>query len=442
MAATDITGRLAKYMVAARTRRLAPDVARDARHRILDSLAAMVSGAHLKPGEMAIKYARAQGGVTEATVVTTDIRTTAVNAALANAMFAHADETDDFHPATKAHPGCSVVPAALAMAEREGSSGIALLNAVTLGYDLCCRFLLALDADLVRATHRSAEGTSSTMGSVGAAAALARLDEKGMRHALSYAAQQASGISSYGRDLEHVEKAFDFGGMPARNGVTAATLVASGCTGVDDVFTGERNFFHANDESSRIGAPPDPQCLIRGLGRRWEIAHTNIKRWSVGSPIQAPLDSLLELMRAEKFSPDEVDQVVVRVYTAGARIANASDMPDINMQHLCALMLVDGTVTFKAAHDVQRMRDPRVLRLRRRIRLVGDPALEKLRPEKHAIVEVTLKNGRRLRHHTRAVRGSAQNPMTRAEVVEKALDLMAPVLDAKRAPAVRRDLEP
>ncbi|MEK7875061.1 MAG: MmgE/PrpD family protein, partial [Pseudomonadota bacterium] len=100
MSAADITGRLARYMVEARERSLPPDVAREARHRILDSLAAMVSGAHLKPGEMAIKYARAQGGVAEATVVTTDIRTTAVNAALANAMFAHADETDDFHPAT------------------------------------------------------------------------------------------------------------------------------------------------------------------------------------------------------------------------------------------------------------------------------------------------------------------------------------------------------
>src|SRR5450759_3572520 len=130
MSAADITGRLARYMVEARERSLPPDVAREAKHRILDSLAAMVSGAHLKPGEMAIKYARAQGGVAEATVVTTDIRTTAVNAALANAMFAHADETDDFHPATKAHPGCSVVPTALAMAEREscGHDGAARMG--------------------------------------------------------------------------------------------------------------------------------------------------------------------------------------------------------------------------------------------------------------------------------------------------------------------------
>src|SRR5204863_841256 len=133
-----------------------------ARHRILDTMAAMVSGARLKPGEMAIKYARSQGGTPEATVFATDIRTSAVNAALANAMCAHADETDDFEPVTKAHPGCSVVPAALALAERDHRSGQEFIRAVTLGYDLTCRLLMALGPDLVRGSHRSAEGTSST----------------------------------------------------------------------------------------------------------------------------------------------------------------------------------------------------------------------------------------------------------------------------------------
>src|SRR4029453_1276047 len=145
----------------------------------------MVSGAHLKPGEMAIRYARAQGGAAEATVVTTDIRTSAVNAALANGMFGHADETDDFEPVTKAHPGCSVVPSALAIGERNGGSGTDMIRSVALGYDLCCRFLMALGPDHVRGTHRSAEGTSSTLGSIGAAAAMAKLNEAQMRVALS-----------------------------------------------------------------------------------------------------------------------------------------------------------------------------------------------------------------------------------------------------------------
>ena len=80
MPASDITGRLARYMAEARQQTLSADVAREARHRILDSLAAMVSGSHLKPGTMAIKFARSQGGAAEASVVATDIRTSAINA--------------------------------------------------------------------------------------------------------------------------------------------------------------------------------------------------------------------------------------------------------------------------------------------------------------------------------------------------------------------------
>src|SRR5207247_9709125 len=127
------------------------------------------------------------------------------NAALTAGMLAHADETDDFGRVTKAHPGCAVVPAALSMGQRENRSGEDFLRAVTLGYDLCCRLLMALGPDHVRATHRSAEGVSSTFGAVGAAASLARLDERRMRYALSYAAQQVSGIWSWDSDTEHVE---------------------------------------------------------------------------------------------------------------------------------------------------------------------------------------------------------------------------------------------
>ena len=191
MAVPDITGQLAQYMLSSRQQDLPSGVAEAGKHRILDSLGAIVSGARLRPGEMAIRYVRPQGGLPEASVLTTDVKTSAVNAALANGMFGHADETDDFEPVTKAHPGCSVVPAALAMAEREGSSGEELLRAVVLGYDLCCRFILALGPDLMRGGHRSAEGTSSTMGSTAAAASLAKLDQTGMRYALSYAAHRS-----------------------------------------------------------------------------------------------------------------------------------------------------------------------------------------------------------------------------------------------------------
>ncbi|MDP2240586.1 MAG: MmgE/PrpD family protein [Burkholderiales bacterium] len=432
MSTTDITGRLARYMVEARERRLAPEVAREARHRILDSLAAMVSGAHLKPGEMAIKYARAQGGVAEATVVTTDIRTSAVNAALANAMFGHADETDDFHPATKAHPGCSVVPAALAMAEREGSSGTELLNAVTLGYDLCCRFLMALNADLVRATHRSAEGTSSTMGSVGAAAALARLDEKGMRHALSYAAQQVSGIWSWVRDAEHVEKAFDFSGMGARNGVTAALMAQMGFSGVWDVFDGEHNVLIA------LSTDPKPEEMVAGLGSRYFITETAIKPFSVGYPIQAPLDAFLRLQREHGLTVDNVEKIVARLPEDGARVVNDRSMPDINCQNIIAVALVTGTVSFEDSHSYERMADPTVKAAKARVQLIADPKLMDRAAPRSGMVEVTLKDGRTVSHFTRHAPGTQENPMDTESVNAKARLLMAPVLGDKQTEEVIR----
>lgn len=432
MSTADVTGRLARYMVEARERRLAPEVAQDARHRILDTLAAMVSGAHLKPGEMAIKYARAQGGTGEATVLTTDIRTTAVNAALANAMFGHADETDDFHPATKAHPGCSVVPAALAMAEREGSSGTQLLNAVTLGYDLCCRFLLALGADQVRASHRSAEGTSSTMGAVGAAAALARLDEKGMRHALSYAAQQVSGVWSWVRDAEHVEKAFDFSGMGARNGVTAAIMAQMGFSGVWDVFDCEHNVLIA------LSANPQPEEMVAGLGSRYFITETAIKPFSVGYPIQAPLDAFLTLHREHKLNVNNVEKIVVSLPEDGARVVNDRSMPDINCQHIIALALVEGTISFEDSHSYERMADPVVRAAKARVQLIADPKLMDRAAPRSGKVEVTLKDGRTVSHFTRHAPGTKENPMNTERVNTKARLLMAPVLGDKQAEEVIR----
>jgi 2-methylcitrate dehydratase PrpD len=434
VATTDITGRLARYMVEARTRKLPPEVALQTRHRILDTLAAMVSGAHMKPGEMAIRYARAQGGVEEASVVTTDIRTSAVNAALANGMFAHADETDDFEPVTKAHPGSHVVPAALAMAERERSSGLALLNAVTLGYDLCCRFLYALGPDLVRGSHRSAEGTSSTFGAVGAAAALARLNEKGMRHALSYAAQQVSGVWSWVRDAEHVEKAFDFSGMGARNGVTAAIMAQMGFSGVWDVLDGEHNALSA------LSSDPKPEEMVAGLGSRYFVTETAIKPFSVGYPIQAPLDAFLRLQREHKLNPGNVERIVVRLPEDGARIVNDRSMPDVNCQHIIAVALVSGTVSFEDSHSYKRMKEPAVLAAKARVQLIADAALMDRAAPRSGKVEVTLKDGRTVSHFTRHAPGTRENPMDTEAVNAKARLLMAPVLGAEKTEGLIRQI--
>ena len=427
---SDVTARLARYMVDARDRALPAPVALATRHRILDTIGAMVSGAHLLPGEMAIKFVRAQGGTPEASVLTTNIRTSAINAALANAMFGHADETDDFEPETKAHPGCATVPAAFAVGEREGRSGAEVLRAVALGYDLCCRFLLALGPDHVRGTHRSAEGTSSTFGAVGAAAAMAGLDERGMRFALSYAAQQVSGIWSWVRDLEHVEKAFDFAGMGARNGVTAALMAQAGFTGVEDVLDGEHNMIDA------LSTQPNPEQMVAGLGTRFFATETAIKVFSVGYPIQAPLDALLTLRRRHALTPDNVARILVRLPADGAGIVNDRAMPDVNVQHALAVALIDGTMSFEMSHSKERMKDPAVLAVKQRIELVADRALMVRDAPRSGFVEVTMRDGRKFEHFTRHPPGTKENPLTTEQVNAKTRGLIEPVLGRQKAERV------
>jgi 2-methylcitrate dehydratase PrpD len=316
------------------------------------------------------------------------------------------------------------------MAEAGGSNGAELIRAVALGYDVGTRFTMCLNALEFREEGHSTHSFGPTFGAAAAAGSLARLNFRQMHHLLTFAGQQASGVGSWIGDLDHIEKAFDFGGMPARNGVTAASFVLHGFTATNDMFTGPRNFFQAYTHPGRAA---DPSELVRGLGSTFEIMNTNIKRWSVGSPIQAPLDSLLELIRTHGISGDDVERVVVRVSHTGATTTDNRAMPDICMQHMCAVMLIDGIVTFDSAHDEARMHDPATIAVRNRIELRGDDELQARLPAREGIVDVETKDGRKLLHHTRAVRGTAENPMTRDEVDEKCFHLIKPILGSRRS---------
>ena len=419
--------RVSQYIAQALKNPLPDNVTELAKHHLIDSLSAMVSGSRLLPGVRAIAYAKTLGGRPEACVPGSRIMLSLVNAAMINGMLAHSDETDDSHAPSLTHPGCAIVPAALAMAERMQCDGVSLLRAVTLGYDIGTRASLALGGYAMADAGRDTHSIGTSFGAAAAAAAIAKLSADQVRPVLSYTSQQASGLSNYARDLEHVEKAFLFGGMPARNGAAAADMVASGMTGIDDVFSGERNLFYA------FGPKSNPEQFARGLGETYEIVNTNIKRWTVGSPIQAPLDALSSLIKNNKFRAEDVEKVVVRVSHQGARTTDNRSMPDINMQYMVSVMLLDGTATLEAAHDEKRMNDPKVMEMRRRVELKGDDELQKALPRRGGIVELTLRDGRTLREHTPDVRGTPQNPMTRDEVDEKCYLLCAPVIGKRRA---------
>jgi 2-methylcitrate dehydratase PrpD len=422
---SPVMDKLSAYMSEASGRALPDDVTEKAKQHILDTLAAMISGSELTPGRAALQFAGAYGGKEVATVVASKIVCGPIEAAMTNGVLAHADETDDSHAPSQSHPGCAVVPAALAAGERFGISGTHFLRAVTLGYDVGPRVTMTLGGQQFEAeSHWSTHSISPLFGAAAAAGCAASLSVGQMRFLLGYAAHQSSGLGAWNRDTEHIQKAFHFGGMTARSGVTSALIVQAGWTGVEDIFSGKDNFFAAYNPHA------DPAGLAEKLGERYEISRTNIKKWPVGSPIQAALDALEILRKQRPFNSNEVQQVTVQLATDEAAIVNNREIPDICVQHMLAVMLMDKTVSFRSAHDKARMNDPATLREREKVKLIPDEQLERLMPLRVAIVEVQLTDGTRLTERVDNVRGTASNPMTRDEIVAKARDLIAPILGA------------
>ena len=405
---------LVEYMLAGRSAKLPAEVIQKGKSHLLDSLAAIVSGSTLKPGKLGLQHARDLGGREECSVLGSNLKTTPILAAFANGMSGHADETDDSN--SQLHPGCAIVPAALAIAESQDRAGEALLRAVILGYDIGFRFHQAFEP---RSTSFGA-----TFGCATAAGMLAELDELQLRYSISYAAQQGSGSRAWVGDDDHIEKAFDYAGMPARNGVTAALLIQSGFTGNRDVLEGDQGII-------KTYAPCDPKKILHELGQRFTITSCLVKKYPVGSPMMETVDATLALLSKHKIQADDIEKVIVRIPESGARTVNNRHMPDVNVQYMVASILIDGKLTFESAHDYERFQNPRVLALKEKVQLIGDQEMERSGPRFQGLVEVTFKDGKKLLEHVRNCRGRPENPMSPEEVEKKAAWLMEPVLGKK-----------
>lgn len=222
---------IARHIVTAAERRLPETTIAAAKRAVLDTLVAIVSGSRLEAGRLARRYVASYGSTGAASLVGDGSLVRPELAALANGMSAHADETDDVHDLARMHPGASIVPAALALAETEGRSGGDWLRAVVVGYDVGCAISLAAWGDLrsMQSSYRSPHALAQPFGAAAAAASLTDLSAEQVAHVLAYTADQASGFTSFYRDERHLEKAFqlrrDAGPQRGSLGGTGASRV-------------------------------------------------------------------------------------------------------------------------------------------------------------------------------------------------------------------------
>jgi 2-methylcitrate dehydratase PrpD len=311
---TPVTDALSGYVAACLDREVPAPIATQARHHLLDTLAAIVACRNLPAARIAAAYATDQRGSAPGgtPILGTADRAGLVDAVFAGAMAGHAAELNDFCPSAFVQPGPAVVSTVLGVGTDRGSTGAAVLRALVAGYELACRLPRALGPDNLRAAGLANHGVGPVFGAAAAASALLGLSARQVASVWALCAQQASGSWQWLLDVDHHEKAFVFAGMGARNGLQAALLVEAGMTGVAGALDHPGAWLGAGP-FGRPGSDLDRAALVEGLGTDFALPLVGIKQFPVGGPTQPAVQALLGLIADARPAPDEIEAVRIEM---------------------------------------------------------------------------------------------------------------------------------
>lgn len=419
---------ISRYIAEAQTAPVPEPVRELARLHILDNFASIVACRDLEASKLGRAYAAAHGSG-NVPIFNTSERSGLVDAVFATAMAGHAAEINDFIPSALVQPGASVVPTAMLLGQARKRSGKRVMNAVIAGYELCGRMPKTLGTSNLAKAGLANHGVGPVFGTAAAAASLIGMDASAVRHVLSYCAQQASGSWQWLLDVRHVEKAFVFAAMGARNGLQAALMVETGFTGLDNCLDAEGSWLRS---PAFTGGDANPGYLVEGLGTRFELLLSAYKRYPTGGPTQPSMQALLSMR--EKVKPEEVESI--RIEMPGRWDAfKSANMPALNLPYLASLIMLDGKLDFVSAQSLDRMHNDAAIRaFSQKVDVVHDKAQEaaKGQPRNTSARVIINRRGKPpLTEFVPYVRGFPEHPMSRADVEAKAHELIDPVLGAK-----------
>ncbi len=396
-----------------------------ARLCFLDWLGSVYAGKGSRPAVSMLLVAKSLGGNPEATLLPDGSQSSAYMAALVNAAASHVMEMDDLHKESILHPAAPVIPAALAMAEREGASGRELLTAIAVGYEVAIRVGEAMGPSHYQFWHTT--GTCGTFGAAAAAGKVLGLSGPELAMALGSAGTQAAGLWEFLIDGAmskqlHPAKA-------AADGLLAALLAEQGFTAASRIFEGEKGFCRA------MAKEFDLNRLTEGLGTTPpRILSTSFKAHAACYHIHSAIDAVLEIRRKHSLQPTDVKKVQIALYPAALDLLEKVEPQDpyaakFNIAFCVATALVYGQVGI-SAFTTDRLGDPKIREVMGRISLLRDPELGQAYPERWpAVAEITTRAGQTHAARIDFPKGDPKNPMTQEELVGKFHNLATPALD-------------
>jgi len=425
-----LLAKIADYAVREQSSRLHPDVIHHAKRAVIDWYASLLPGSLVAPATL-LEQALAEDLDRGRARLGSGRRATLRAAALINGAASHSVEFDDIYRDAGYHPGSPVISAALAAAQAQGVSGETFLRGVIVGYETSTRI-----GEAVMPSHYKYWHTTGTVGSLGAAAAVATIlgcNHEQFMHALATVGTFAAGLQQAFRS-QAMSKPLH-GGHAADAGALAAMAAAKGVTGALDILEGEVGF------GAAMSVNPQWEKATRGLGKDYHIVHVTFKNHGCCGHTFAPIDAVLLLQKQHGFTWRDVKRARIATYKAGLDIVDNAKpegayQAKFSLQYTVAHALVHGSVRLNAFLP-ERLDDPDVRAVMQKIECVADPELSKGYPNQRAAqVEIETNDGKKFAHFQPTRKGDPEMPLTDEELNDKYLELATPVLGDAAARAL------
>lgn len=416
MVMTSISSHFAVFAQNLRFEDLSDDVVLQTKKAILDLIGAALAGCAMDFPRMVIEYIADLNGKPEATVIHRGKKSPAIHAAFANGVCAHASEMDDGHRYGAAHPGSPTIPAALAAAELQGSSGKELITAVVAGFEVLLRVSRAINpSHLSRGFH-----TTGTVGPFGAAVAsgkLLGLNHEQISNAIGIAGLQGAGLLEILHEGGMVKPLHP--GKAAMAGLLAAGFARKDAKGPSSIFEGQKGFLGAMADQI------DRDALLDGLGRKFQILETYFKLHAACRHTHPAIDAALEICRENDITPQNIEGIEVETYPVAIRFCGQTTLPEtlsdakFSLPFSMAMAISLGNL-FVDKFNPDNLHDKRIKELATRVKVSAGERWTKTYPDQRgASVNVKTVSGHSYSLSVPLAKGEPENPASLSDLLGK-----------------------
>ena len=429
----SITERLADHAIGLKFDSIPTEVVEKTKHHLLDLLGIMVrakfDAESSEPVTAAVRELCGAGG--KCTAIGNSETFTPAHAALINGIYAHSLDFDDTHRRASLHPGTTVIPTALALAESTNADGKTLTTAIVAGYDITCKVSIAAKPKIHydRGFHPTA--TTGVFGSTAAGSVILKLDRETLQNAFGINGSQVAGSMQFLENGAWNKRLHV--GFAAHNAILSLVMAQKGAVGASHPIEGFAGFFHAYSDGA------NPELAIQDLGHVFEVSNTALKPYPSCRFSHSAIDLIIEIVEEEDIRGEDIEEMTVGLPAKGMDLVGIPADRKRRPQSV-----VDGqfsmhfTGAIAAAHrrmtwaDYGKLSDPEIVRIMDRMHAIEDPEAEAVYPDSLA-GSVTIKaKGKDIRRFCEISKGEPEKPLAWEEVVTKFNDLAAIGLDQNR----------